>query len=196
ADSGRVPQENAYFTGYYLSEAYALYSNGFERLHIGENANSQLPVELFAGHVRDVRSYQTAITNNVVYRDTDHKQSMIKNIIADTSNKKVYLLINDKMTVLSYTFGTPNGVTQRSRPFAASQALAVRQMPNSSMLTIVLPYRAASSSVKIFNLKGRRIHLFDNVTTDAVLWNPPSRGCFLVDAVCDGKRFARRIVVR
>jgi hypothetical protein len=191
--SGNNLYANAYNTGHYISSTEFLCT-------INGSANfwsNVLPTEIFASNFGISRPYQFAIKNNAVYRDTVHKQNQLKNILLDSLNKKIYLIFDNNLTVLSYSRALPTGTATHSS--APTPANTLRILNSSFGATIILPHgKAARSDIYIYDLSGRLVDKIDNVNSKAVFWRPKKKSpdCYIVTVNYGKEKYSARFFAR
>ncbi|MBN2035149.1 MAG: hypothetical protein JW768_00270 [Chitinispirillaceae bacterium] len=198
-----MPYSDAFNTGNLLSQAKILCTNGFPFPFEIFSSYTFLPgnvsTEIFAADVGDQRPRATDSAFNAIYRDDVHKQNQLQNILLDTTNRRVYLMFNNNMTILGYQYQTV-GVAGRAEKPVAARGIFVLSNAFSSGVTIVLPAGTASTPADLYfyDLAGRVVDKLLGVTSKAILWRPKTRtmSCYLVMAKIGGKKFTEKFMAR
>jgi hypothetical protein len=194
-----MPYANAFNTGHYLSPTENLCTSGFPLAYPYpfEFRPGNVPTELFVATVGNPWPYSTASADNAIYRDTVHRQNQIQNIILDTIARRVYLIFNNNMTILQYSFQTV-GVNGGAEKPAVLKDINILPNATSYGVTIVLPRHTSTADLCIYDLSGRVIDRMQNVTSNTVFWKPKTRSmsCYLLLVKTRAERYTKKFIAR
>jgi hypothetical protein len=160
---------------------------------IGYTNNNSISMEFFVSDIRNLHSYEFALSQNAVYRDTAN--GLLQNILLDTAGRKIYLVFSTNLTILSYQHADA-GVARSAIRKVSSRQIAIR--PCALGTTIVLPDNCRNADLFIYDVSGRVVESMRNVSSDAVVFRPKNHsvGCYIASVMKDGKRYSARFMTR
>lgn len=195
----RLPQVssllNSTNTGNYISAAENLTTSITDEESILPAGYSTNFTELFISDIRNLHSYEFALSHNGLYRDTVHTKDQLKNILLDTAGKKVYLVFSTNLTILSYQ-RTISGVKDFTTRTAPSRGITI--CPNVFGTTIVLPDNCRNADLFIYDLSGRIVERMRNIASNAILFRPKSKSsnCYVAVVKNSGGQYSAKFVTR
>ncbi len=184
---------NSSNTGYCISTTEYL-STTINDLFI-INGTYQNATDLYFSDIRNLHSYEYALSHKAVYQDMVHTKDQLQNILLDSSGKKIYLVFSNNLTILSYQYEIV-GVTNPSKRISSSQGLAIRS--GISGTTIVLPDNCRNADLCIFDVAGHVVEIMRNITSNAVLFRPKTKSANSYVAVVrnEGREYSARFMTR
>ena len=153
--------------------------------------------EFFISDVGNTRAYQLAQSQGGIYYDTADT-GFYHNIFLDTLNKRVFLLFQHNLTILSYSREPATGVINKPKNSAPVKGLTILYGPKASSVTIVRPGNSRTADFYFYDLSGRVIDKMLGVTSNAVLWKPKTRSmnCYIVMVRSGKEKYTAKFMVR
>jgi hypothetical protein len=168
-------------TGITLTPTASLYTNG---------------AGFFAAHVWDFRGYEAAKKANTIYLDSTHLNDTLRNILADTISKKIYLIYQTALSVLNYYPASSIQTRRLGKNSSSAGKLTIIAHRNSAGITVLFPANARHSELYFYDLNGRLIEKFIDINSNAVNWKPRSRGCYIAMLKYGKNAFSERFMVK
>jgi hypothetical protein len=184
--SGEMPFSDADNTGHYISAT--------------ETINLQRSVQstgLFISDIRDSRSYQTAVNNDAVYRDTTMSRLSIKNIFVDTLNKQVFLVSDTKLIVLSYQYSTID-IARDGNKLLSREKGVIFSSSHKGITATIPQYVSYPAALRIYDLSGRMVYQKLNINSNVVHWVPKkqTQKCYVAVVTTGKERYASKFMVK
>jgi hypothetical protein len=155
-------------------------------------------IEFFASNVLDCNSYETALTNQSIYTDTTTTSGQAKNLLLDTLNKRIYVITNSKLSVISYEFSPAVAIKSKCKSMK-NDDLVKFSVQKSSVITVAFTKRNQNLTavLRIFDLSGRmvdRIETFSN----SIQWKPKHNVSkfYLADLVIGKNHYMEKFCVQ
>jgi hypothetical protein len=151
--------------------------------------------ELLVSDVGNLHSYEFASSHNGLYRDTIHTKDQLRNILLDTSSKKVYLVYSTNLTVLSYQRSGVGAIHASNREHL-TDGLVIRS--GTVGTTIVLPDKCTNAALFIYDVSGRIVETMRNITSNAIIFRPKSKSTNFYVAVVKstGMQYSAKFVTK